>query len=245
MTPPSSPSRSSSPSSSPASASSPATDPPATLPENATEEDDDNDNDNDNDELLSASASASSSTPSVDIEIDVADVEDMHQDPSRSRWHSKRDAHATHSHSHSDPDPTSTATETDPTSLVTGFPRLHVNADVQASLNEIVRILERGTPLDISAFLSVKAWLAACEEHIDLLTYDIIAKDRGFWDEVPSILEALMRRQHALLPDEGDGISACLSEFFTSYATLTLHFVRQDSQMLKGVALDTNEEPEL
>ncbi|KAI5283594.1 hypothetical protein KEM54_002002, partial [Ascosphaera aggregata] len=199
-------------------------------------------------ELPSSRPASSSSSQPPSVEIDVADVEEMDQDPSKSRWRSLKSATQQDLMMVGGIEGAEELVEEEErrgrrrtsSFLVDEFPRPRTDCDVHEALAEINRILERGLHLEINAFFSVKAWFAKCEQNFNLLTYDQIVKDRLLWDEIPSIVEAVMRRHRILLPDEGEGPSVCLEKFFLSFAALALHMVRLDSQMFKKADLNNN-----
>lgn len=51
-----------------------------------------------------------------------------------------------------------------------------------------------GTPHDITVFLAVKNWLDDVANNLDQLTYDTFTDDRDFWEELPVVVEFLLRR---------------------------------------------------
>lgn len=51
-----------------------------------------------------------------------------------------------------------------------------------------------GSPHDVTVFLAVKGWLDDVTNSLDQLTYDTFTDDRDFWEELPVLVEFLLRR---------------------------------------------------
>lgn len=51
-----------------------------------------------------------------------------------------------------------------------------------------------GSPHDVTVFLAVKGWLDDVANSLDQLTYDTFTDDRDFWEELPVLVEFLLRR---------------------------------------------------
>ncbi|EEP75964.1 predicted protein [Uncinocarpus reesii 1704] len=94
-------------------------------------------------------------------------------------------------------------------------------------------------------FISLKRWLDQCVTHLDQITYEMFVEDRDFWDEIPSLVESLLRRESELLPDEGDGPWQCLQGFCVAYAAIGLHLVRLDTTMLRDYLQNPTRSSEL
>jgi ubiquitin carboxyl-terminal hydrolase 34 len=43
--------------------------------------------------------------------------------------------------------------------------------------------------------VATKHWLDDCVSNLDRLTPEVFAEDHEFWEELPSVVEALLRRQ--------------------------------------------------
>lgn len=43
-------------------------------------------------------------------------------------------------------------------------------------------------------FLAAKTWLEDVANNLDQLTYEVLMADRDFWEELPSMVESLLRR---------------------------------------------------
>jgi ubiquitin carboxyl-terminal hydrolase 34 len=78
------------------------------------------------------------SSPAQSVEIEVAEVEDMDQDPSMSHWRSLQDA----LRARDDP---GVVTIQEQYSLAESFPRLRRNADLKDSVEDIRKMLEKGS----------------------------------------------------------------------------------------------------
>lgn len=40
----------------------------------------------------------------------------------------------------------------------------------------------------------MKSWLDYCLNNLDQITHDTFAEDREFWEELPTLVESLLRR---------------------------------------------------
>ena len=89
-----------------------------------------------------------------------------------------------------------------------------------------------GSPHDVEFFQALKLWFGECLVNLRYLTYDEFNNDIDFWQEVPGIVDALLRRVHDFQPDDGHGPWVSLEEFFVGYAQLTIHMVRLDTVYL-------------
>ncbi|EGC41797.1 ubiquitin carboxyl-terminal hydrolase [Histoplasma capsulatum var. duboisii H88] len=176
------------------------------------------------------------SSPSRSPEIEVAEVEDMDQDPSTSNWRSLEDAlreepDLVHMH--------------DEVSLAESFPRLRQDCDVREAIEEIANYFERGHPHDITFFISVKSWLELCVNNLNSISYDTVAEDRDVWEEVPMLMESVLRRHVDFQPDEGDGPWKCLEDFSVAFGRLSIHMVRLDILTLEHYPNDADSAPDL
>ncbi|OAX82322.1 hypothetical protein ACJ72_03333, partial [Emergomyces africanus] len=179
-----------------------------------------------------------SSSPSRSPEIEVAEVEDMDQDPSTSSWRSLQDA----LRAPEDPD---VVRIHDEVSLAESFPRLRQDCDIREAIEEASSYIERGHPHDTTVFVSVKSWFELCVDNLSSITYDTVAEDRDLWEEVPSLVEGVLRRQIDFQPDEGQGPWKCLEEFSVVYGRLAIHMIRLDILTLKHHPNDADSAPDL
>lgn len=160
----------------------------------------------------SSAAISISSSPVRSPEIEVAEVEDMDQDPNTSNWRPLGEALRDQ-----------TAAEEvvqlhEQMSLTDSFPKFRGNLDLRESVEEIVNMIEKGTdfslclpceeeraradlrlktlghPHDVTVFLAVKSWFDICANNLGQITYETFVDDREFWEELPTIVEGLLRR---------------------------------------------------
>ena len=156
-----------------------------------------------------ASAAISiSSSPAQSPQIEVAEVEDMDQDPGTSNWRSLGDALR-------EPSPPGVVQIHDDVSITDSFPRFRLNGELREAVDDISTMLEKGelsggelsfTQLrltytfptghthDTDIFIAVKNWLQFCVNNADELGYDTFLEERDFWEELPTIVESLLRR---------------------------------------------------
>ncbi|PWY93275.1 ubiquitin C-terminal hydrolase [Aspergillus sclerotioniger CBS 115572] len=172
-----------------------------------------------------------SSSPAQSPEIEVADLEDMDQDPNTSSWKSLGEAMR-------EPETPDVVQLQAP--LTDTFPRIHMGNELRENLEEICAIIEKGSQHDIPVFIAVKCWLDDVANNLDQLTYEVLAEDRDFWEELPTVVDSLLRRTSEFLPDEGRGPWTCLQEFFLDYAQLALQIVGLDTFLLTQVMEDAD-----
>ncbi|XHG03146.1 hypothetical protein AWENTII_006465 [Aspergillus wentii] len=180
-----------------------------------------------------------SSSPAQSPEIEVAELEDMDQEPDVSNWRTLGEALR-------DPVTPDVVQLHDQLLLTETFPKINENLDLRENVEEIWTIIEKGPPHDVTVFLAMKNWLEDSVSSLNQLTYEVWIDDRDFWDEIPIMLECLLRRVQDFQPDEGRGPWDCFEEFFLSYARLTLHMVRSDTLALSQLIEDPDTQaPEL
>ena len=51
-----------------------------------------------------------------------------------------------------------------------------------------------GSPHDAELFIAIKNWMDDCLTNLNKLTYDEFVSERDFWEELPCIVESLLRR---------------------------------------------------
>ncbi|KAI2935085.1 hypothetical protein CBS147320_819 [Aspergillus niger] len=175
--------------------------------------------------LDASTAISLSSSPTQSPEIEVADLEDMDQDPNTSSWKSLGEAMR-------EPETPEVVQLHDQPPLTETFPRLIIGNELRENLEEICAIIEKGSQHDIPVFLAVKAWFDDVANNLDQLTPEVLAEDRDFWEELPTVVDSLLRRVVEFLPDEGRGAWACLEEFFLDFAHLAVHVIDLDTIFL-------------
>ncbi|KAL1955095.1 hypothetical protein VTO42DRAFT_9029 [Malbranchea cinnamomea] len=181
------------------------------------------------------------SSPAQSVQIEVAEVEDMDQDPRTSQWRPLGEAFR----SQGQAAPAAGLVEVhENLSLAELFPRLREDLDSREALDDVRRLLEKGSPHshDVRIFLAVTAWLEQCVSHSDQLTYKSFTEDRDFWEELPCIVEGLLRREIDFQPDAGQGPWNCLESFILAFAQLALHLISVDVQTLR-LELDAQSDP--
>ncbi|PLB47101.1 ubiquitin carboxyl-terminal hydrolase [Aspergillus steynii IBT 23096] len=169
-----------------------------------------------------------SSSPAQSPEIEVAELEDMDQDPNTSNWKPLGDALG---------EPDVVQLQEQPP-LTETFPKLRPLQDARDNLEEICAVIEKGPP-HATVFLAAKNWLDDVANNLDQLTYEVVMADRDFWEELPGMVESLLRRGQDLQPDEGSGPWVCFEEFFLGFARLALHFIAMDTLVLNQFIEDT------
>lgn len=159
--------------------------------------------------LDASTAISLSSSPTQSPEIEVADLEDMDQDPNTSSWKSLGEAMR-------EPETPEVVQLHDQPPLVETFPRLFMGNELRENLEEICTMIEKGKALlrwpyagfcradsdsysigsqhDTPVFVAVKAWFDDVANNLDQLTYEVLAEDRDFWEELPSVVDSLLRR---------------------------------------------------
>lgn len=146
-----------------------------------------------------------SSSPVQSPEIEVADVEDVDQDTNTSNWKPLGEAMR-------DRVTPEVVQLQDQLSLTDTFPKLHEHLGLRENLDEVCAIIEKGkgrkeaghavpklrrstgNPHDVTVFLAVKNWLDDAVNNLDQLNYDTYTDDRDFWEELPVMVEFLLRR---------------------------------------------------
>jgi ubiquitin carboxyl-terminal hydrolase 34 len=58
----------------------------------------------------------------------------------------------------------------------------------------LISVIPLGHSHDVTVFLAVKNWLDTCVQNPSHLDYGEMAEEREFWEEVPTIVEGLLRR---------------------------------------------------
>ncbi|KAH3559095.1 hypothetical protein KXW20_006175 [Aspergillus fumigatus] len=174
-----------------------------------------------------------SSTPEQSPEIEVADLEDMDQDPNTSTWRTLGEALQ-------DPVTPEVVQLQEQPPLSASFPKLRDADDPRENLEGISAIIEKGTDHDVGVFLAVKHWFDEIVQTLDQSTDATYVDDRIFWEDLPLLVESLLRRAQPLEPDDGQGIWCCLEEFLINFTLLGFRLVRLDILTLKQLEKNTD-----
>ncbi|EED21875.1 ubiquitin C-terminal hydrolase, putative [Talaromyces stipitatus ATCC 10500] len=184
----------------------------------------------------SSTAISISSSPSRSPEIEVAEVEDMDQDPNTSRWRPLGEAVQEQSSAE-------IVQVHEQFSLADQFPKLRGNPDLRESLEETASIIEKGHPHEMMILNAVKQWLAGCIDNLSQVTLETMRDDREFWEDLPSVVEGLLRRQIPFQQNQGPGTLMYLEEFFLDFGQLALHMLRLDTSYLTVVSQTPSMQP--
>ncbi|KAI1997922.1 hypothetical protein LOZ51_002594 [Ophidiomyces ophidiicola] len=176
----------------------------------------------------------SSPSPTQSVQIEVAEVEDMDQDPSKSNWKTLEEALQAPSIPGQVIQPGQQFIPIEP------FPRIQGQLYMRETINDIRSMLERGHLHDAPIFSVLKQWLDQCVINSEKMTYEMFLEDRDFWEEIPMVIEALIRREVELLPDNGDNPWQCMQSFCVSFAKIALHFIQLDITILRSYKNDSN-----
>ncbi|KAJ5605623.1 hypothetical protein N7510_008404 [Penicillium lagena] len=170
-----------------------------------------------------------SSSPDHTPEIEVAELEDIGQDPNMSNWRPLEkvlqdtvapEAAKTHGS----------------VPMINWFPRVRENMGPRENLGKICIMIDKGDPHDAGVLVATKHWLDDCAGNLDRLTAEVFAEDHEFWEELPSVVEALLRRQQPIQLDAGQSVWSFLEDFFVAFARITLHLLRLDTLILNRVS---------
>lgn len=181
------------------------------------------------------------STPPGSPEIQVAEVEDITAEPSVTRW---RPLHNTLNEA-----------RTIQNSLLRRFPYVK-DLSFRKTFNQISNHLD-AVELEQPDFLTkISEWIddfldqtAELEPH----WWSLIVDERDFWDGLPTIFEALVRRSESkvgvpafqIFNDDLLGQADGLTKFLNTWATLCVRMTAIDRQTLNDFPTDTATSPDL
>ncbi|KAL3457508.1 hypothetical protein BJX64DRAFT_268792 [Aspergillus heterothallicus] len=169
-----------------------------------------------------------SSSPAQSPEIEVAELEDMGQDPNTTSW--KPLGEALREHSIADVVQLRTP---EPVDLPSLFPSLSEDRDPRENLAEIYLTIEKESQYDTAILSEVKRWFSDVVNSLEHLTPDTFMESRYFWDEVPIVLENLLRRVEPFHLDDIPGFWKCLEEFSVDYIRLAFHLIHMDTLFMR------------
>ncbi|KAJ5368932.1 uncharacterized protein N7496_008692 [Penicillium cataractarum] len=167
-----------------------------------------------------------SSSPTQSPEIQAADPEDMDEN-----WRPLSDAIQ---------DAAVVEVHDPPSSLVDTFPRVRENLPARDNLARIVNMIQKADPRDADAASAVKTWMDDCVKNLDRLTLEEFGESQEFWQQLPDVVESVLRRPHELLIDDGSGSGpwTCLEEFLLDFVQIALQMIRIDIMILRHLVDD-------
>lgn len=86
--------------------------------------------------------------------------------------------------------------------------------------------------------------MALCAENLSQLTLDSIQEDREFWEELPTLIEGLLRRAVNFQTNQAQGMWQYLEEFFLDFGNLAVHMLHLDIGFLTLVCQDPDIQPQ-
>ncbi|KAJ5088051.1 hypothetical protein N7456_011667 [Penicillium angulare] len=188
----------------------------------------------DNPDPASPNVVSISSSPAQSPEIEVAELEDMDQYPNTGSWRPLEDALRDHA--------TREVVEVhDTASLIDSFPRYREDQNPRDNLRRVIMMMEKHDAREVKLLTVVKIWMDDCARSLDRLTPGAFVEDLEFWELLPNLVEAMMRRNQELPIDDGRGTWTCLEEFLLDYIKITLHLLHIDIATLRQAV----DEPEL
>ncbi|KAK5800872.1 hypothetical protein VI817_003084 [Penicillium citrinum] len=189
------------------------------------------------------------SSPEASPQIEIADPEDMGQDPNTSNWRPLEDVVT------GDPqaDPIDIS---DVTPLVDLFP-IRGTLSAYDTLRRMAQLFEHGGMHHASSCLEdVQIWLTRCAQSPNRLTPQTYLEDQEFWEQVPLLVEALLKRKYdttsqmpidrhpthqysrTKISNDGVGTLSCLKALLSAYVTITLHLLEMDTAVLRHLIDD-------
>ncbi|KAJ5542931.1 hypothetical protein N7535_005353 [Penicillium sp. DV-2018c] len=175
---------------------------------------------------------SSPSTPESP-EIEVAEPEDIDQDPNNSNWMPIGQAMQ-------DQEDEEIIEIPDMPRLSETFPKVHSDMTVHENFSHLGDMIEYGHIHEGTALISIRQWLWMCVQNIHRLTVDEYASDLEFWEDLPFILDRLLRRKISKLRlniDEND-IPDFLEQYLLDYARIVIRMVQLDIKLLNSVDKD-------
>ncbi|KAI9826367.1 MAG: hypothetical protein M1832_000284 [Thelocarpon impressellum] len=173
-----------------------------------------------------------SSSPGRSPEVEIAEVEDMDQDYETSAW--------------------TPLVNVVSASLVESIPFYTNGCDPKSVVAQIGAALEKGGETNGVIIAELRDWFGMCvrsgeQEHFDW--YEVYSEHQLFWDEVPNLIEGLLKRR---LRFEGDFMrdpfaadeQDVLEDLFVQFSRLTLQLVVVDLKTLQQ-SRDSKDEPDL
>ncbi|KAL4807372.1 hypothetical protein BDV18DRAFT_116297 [Aspergillus unguis] len=174
-----------------------------------------------------------SSSPAQSPEIEVAELEDMDQDPNTTSWKSLGEAMR-------DPAMPDVVQLRERLDLLDSFPTINSEREPRRNLEEMCAVIEKGAEHDTIFFNAVKQWLSDVANNLDMLTLESFLEARYFWEEVPLLIEGLLRRTEEFQQSDPLELWRYLEEFLVDYSRVTLHLIRLDALHLKQLLNETD-----
>ncbi|KAI9815552.1 MAG: hypothetical protein M1827_002686 [Pycnora praestabilis] len=164
-------------------------------------------------------------------DIEVAEVEDFDSDNNGPAWAPVVDI----------------VEDNDYVLHMNAFPRADEFRDLRAAVVHIASFFEKGNLEDGEILVELKDWFGRyldLTEHRQPRWIHFYDEDQEFWDEVPLLIETLLRRRlgfgnHFMIDPSSTGHGSdfrWIENLFKVYARLTCRFVRIDIQILESLA---------
>ncbi|CAI7640164.1 unnamed protein product [Penicillium glandicola] len=179
------------------------------------------------------SVSSSPSSPRSP-EIEVAEPEDINQDPKTSNWKSLGQVVR-------DQDEPEVIEIQDAAPLSDSFPKVHTEMTAGENFKALGDMLEHGHPREATALVTIKQWLQTCVRDLDRLTVEEFEGDIDFWENLPSVLDRLLRRQQDLHLDGIEDVPGFFEQYLLDYVRIVLHLVCLDIASLSDFDNDTED----
>ncbi|KAL9131097.1 MAG: hypothetical protein Q9217_000859 [Psora testacea] len=201
------------------------------------------------------------SSPTNSPEIQVAEVEDISDEPAVTRWRPIRSRLSEARHIQQN--------------LLYDFPFQGHNKSLRRTVNTLAMAWEKNSLTDSSTLEKVASWietyLDATQELVEHW-WDMLLDEREFWEELPNIAEAILRRRCAVSSESnvltdfmfssdlslgtiqalqlGDSDDAFenedpLTKFLSAWSALALRMAAIDQQTLQDTVEDPNPTPDL
>ncbi|KAL4968635.1 putative ubiquitin C-terminal hydrolase [Aspergillus stella-maris] len=174
-----------------------------------------------------------SSSPAQSPEIEVAELEDMDQDPNTTSWKSLGEALR-------DPSMPDVVELRDHIYLPEEFPALDQDREPRENIEDACSAIEKASEHEVIVFNAVKHWFDQVASSLNQLSHESFMDSRYFWDEVPLLIDSLLRRSDEFSPDENPGFWSILEGYMDDYIKITFHLVRLDTLLLRQLVDDTD-----
>ncbi|KAI9853016.1 MAG: hypothetical protein M1838_002795 [Thelocarpon superellum] len=180
------------------------------------------------------------SSPAPSPEVEVAEVEDMDQDyADTAAWTPLVSMVAAGRHG----------------LLIERFPFYTHGCDPKQVVTQVMNVLEKGSETNANILAELRNWFAECvaaAEHPSFEWYEVYSEQQLFWDEVPALIEGLLRRRarfegsfHHECLTIAPGNSRCdLEDLLIQFISLCRQLILVDLNTLEQ-SRGSKEEPDL